>query len=243
MDAQPQVESTDNNQSGSVATTTWPGAFGIYKKSRAAVQLNIGTLLLLALIYLGVSVIFGSIGDHRTGSMSSNLGSLASPLISVLLSTAAVLVLLAGVRGTKISLGQVLKQSLPLYFKTLALTVLTSIISIVSLLLLIVPFFFIVPRLELAMYFLVDKNLGPIEALKASWQATRGNVGKVWGIYGATIAMALIIIVLIGAYFLLMYSAAFAVLYVFLTETQADGSAAAVPAARQETVTTESPTA
>jgi hypothetical protein len=66
--------------------------------------------------------------------------------------------------------------------------------------------------------------MSPIEAIKASWDATEGHVGKVYGILGVNILILLPIITLIGVlatvYFGFMYYAATAVLYVFLTKNQ-----------------------
>jgi hypothetical protein len=117
----------------------------------------------------------------------------------------------------------------------IGLTILITLSLIVSFLLLVIPFFFVLPRLTLAEYFLVDKNMGVIEAYKASWNATKGHSLKVWGIYGAGILMALLCVTVIGIpvafYLLIMYSAAFAVLYEFLNRSPATQPAtAAAPA-------------
>lgn len=93
------------------------------------------------------------------------------------------------------------------------------LIIVASAALFIIPVFFIAPRLVLAQYFIVDKNMGPVESIRASWNATKGNVGKVYGIFGATLVMSLLMLTIIGIpfalYFLLMYSAAYPLLYVW----------------------------
>jgi uncharacterized membrane protein len=117
----------------------------------------------------------------------------------------------------------------------IGLFILIALSIVASAVLFIIPVFFVLPRLALAYYFLIDKHMGVIEAYKASWHATKGNAGKVWGIIGATILMALLMITIIGIpfsiYFLIMYSAVFAVLYEFLGKTQPTAPAAPAPAA------------
>ena len=215
-------EDTTTLTAGETVPSSWPGAFGIFKYSRKAVQTNAWPIVGIALLYILTSAIFSNLGPAsdpgRYGSSTTHPGSLITYLVSVLLSTAFALVLIAGVRGTKLSMGEALKKSVPLYFKALGLAILTILIATASFLLLVIPFFIIMPRLELAQYFLVDKNLGPIQALQASWKATKGNVLIVWGIWGATLVMALLILLLIGLYFVIMYMAAIAVLYVYLAD-------------------------
>jgi len=202
---------------------TWPGAFGVYKYSKQAVKLNIGTLILIWVINFAVSIILEAV--------LKNVGQAIVLVLSSLLTAAYTLTYLAGIRGERRSVGEALSAAMPLWLKMIALNLLVGISVALSLLLLIIPFFFVLPRLSLATYFLVDKNMGVLEAYKASWAATKGNVGKVWGIIGATIAMVLLMITIIGIpfaiYFLIMYSAAMAVLYVFLGKAQPAGAPAA----------------
>ena len=142
--------------------------------------------------------------------------------MTVYLTAAWTMVYLAGVKKRKLSVQDSLKQSGPLFLKFIGLTILTTLTIILSFLLLIIPFFFVAPRVVLAQYYLLDKNMGIIEAYKASWYSTKGHVGKVYGIMGAGAAMALLFITIIGIpfaiYFLVMYQAAIAVLYGYILE-------------------------
>jgi uncharacterized membrane protein len=93
-----------------------------------------------------------------------------------------------------------------------------------SVALFVIPAFFIIPRVYLSIYFVIDKEMGPIEAVKSSWEATRGHVGKIYGILGVNILIILPIITLIGiiatVYFGFMYFAASAVLYNYITTSK-----------------------
>jgi hypothetical protein len=150
--------------------------------------------------------------------------SLLVQLLGLLLSIAATYTFLHSVRGKKVKVGEALNiAAQPLLFlKMLAVNILLVIILVLSLLALIVPFFFVLPRVYLAPYFLIDKGLNPLEAIKMSWNETKGHATKVWAILAATIAMALLMLTIIGIpfaiYFLFMYSAASAVTYFFILE-------------------------
>lgn len=213
MDSDTVTSAPTNTQqnSGPAVPQAWPGAFGAYKYSRDAVKFNLGTIIGLILASLAISLLLGG----RSNAAKNGL-SLVADLINVWFSAALVVTFLAGVRSTKIGFGDALKRGGNLYLKYLGLSIATALVLFVSFILLIVPFFFVLPRVALAGYFVADKNMGPIEALKASWAQTKGHSSKVWGIIGATIAMAILIVVLVGIYFLVMYSAAYALLYVYL---------------------------
>jgi uncharacterized membrane protein len=130
---------------------------------------------------------------------------------------------LASARHLKIAVEEALRDAVPFILKYFLLFVLTTLLAGLSLLLLIIPFFFVMPRLVLAPYFMVDKKLGPIEALKASWAASKGNVGKIWGIFGVALLFGALILVLVGIYLSFMYAAIFAVFYLYITR-QKQGS-------------------
>jgi hypothetical protein len=204
----------------------WPGAFGIYKFSKAAMKINLGSI---ALIWL-LSVLIGGFLDWKLKDFSS----LSSLIIGGLTAPALSLAYLAGVRKQKLSFGQTIDKAVPFWLKAILLNILVTLATILSLLLLIIPFFFVAPRLALVNFFLVDKDLGPVEAFKASWNATKGNVSKVYAIFGANIAMGLLVITIIGIpfaiYFLIMYAAANAVLYEMIQKSQPAQVAQPAPA-------------
>lgn len=199
---------------------TWPGAWHIYKYSKQAVKRNWGILLVLfiadSLVSLITHVILGKV---------PGLALLVNYLVSFIIQIVTIVILIACVRGRKISFGEALKSVKPiLYLRYFCNILLLAFVLFGALLLLIVPFFIVLPRLLLTPYFLVDKNMGPLEAIRASWASSKGNVGKLWGIIGATLAMTLLVITIIGIpfalYFIFMYSAAYAVLYEYITQSE-----------------------
>ncbi len=61
------------------------------------------------------------------------------------------------------------------FFPMLVVHVLSTIATIVGLVLLIVPGIIIGTALSLSMSLLMDKNMGPIDAMKESWRVTKGR--------------------------------------------------------------------
>ena len=231
--ANANMPATSNSTAPQGLPTTWPGAFGIYRYSRDAIRRNIGLIIGLTVAYIAVELVIGLL---KIGFV----GTLLNAVIGALYSVALVRALVGAVRGQKLSAKQAFGDDFAVMaLKMFGLELVVGLTLLVSLALLIVPFFFVYPRLLLAQYYLVDKNMGISEAFKASWDATKGNVGKAWGIVGASILMALLMITIIGIpfaiYFLIMYSAAFAILYVFLEKHQpaVEQPAATQPVAQQ----------
>jgi hypothetical protein len=202
---------------------SWPGAFGVYKHSKAAVMTNLGTLILLYVISFGSSIILPLL--LRTP------GQIIEYIISIFIGVATYAVMLAGVRGKKLSLGESFKKAsdIMLLLKFFVLVLVMGLALGFSLVLFVVPFILLLPRVILAPWYMIDKNLGVGESLNASWENSRGHFGKVWGIVGATWVLFLPFLTIIGIpfaiYFLLMYSAAIVVLYEYI-----NGGKASIPA-------------
>lgn len=208
--------STPGASTADTVPATWPGAFGAFKYSRNAMRPILWPYVGLVLLSLVASGAFAQLDSERN-PIAYGVGYVINIVLSIILSVAMTLLVLNGLRGTKMSLTESLQQSTPYMLRYFALNLVIGVIVIASLLALVIPFFFVMPRLVLAEYFLLDKNMGVTDALKASWDQTKGHSGKVWGIIGAMIVMALLIFVLVGIALLVLYSAAFGVLYMYIT--------------------------
>lgn len=196
----------------------WPGAFGIYKRSKEAVMVNIEAFLGLIAVYILLSIAIGILLPILGVEKDGILRNIVDLLVSSAFTVAFVKVIMAGIRNQKMEFGVALKSGFSLLtLKMVGLTVVTVLIAIGSFLLLIVPFFFIVPRIALSYYFLVDKNMGILDSVTASWNVTKGSIGKVWGITGVSILFAVAILILVGIYLSIMYAAAYGLLYAYLT--------------------------
>jgi uncharacterized membrane protein len=66
---------------------------------------------------------------------------------------------------------------------------LTGLIVLGGFILLIIPGIYFALRLKFAVYLVIDKNLGPVEAIKKSWKITKGNV---WNLFFFGILLGLI---------------------------------------------------
>ncbi len=197
--------------------TTWPGAFGAYQYSKSAVTTNLSTYLSVFVLTFFATILLSSIGGMDTHSGSYGLAQVLSMLASVYLSGAMIFVLIKGVDRKKIVFSDIFAKVTRYFLPLLVVYILMYAILVASLILLIIPFFIVLPRLTLAPYFVVAENMDPVEAIKASWNKTRGHSGKVWGIIGATIAYTLLMLTIVGipfsVYFLFMYGGAYAVLF------------------------------
>lgn len=200
----------------------WPGAWKLYKYAKQAVLRNWQVILWLTLLSAVLSIfIDGLFGDKENQFFPSLLAQLVAYAASLILT----IVYFVSVRGRKISFSDAVKQFDPLtYVKYIGATIVAGVLSGLSLLLLIVPFFFVFPRLMMAPYLAVDKKLNPIDATTESWNMTKGYLGAVWGIIGATLAMTLLILTIIGIpfaiYFLFMYQVAMVILYEYLLKNK-----------------------
>lgn len=205
---------------------TWPGAFGIYKYSKQAVLRNWQTLLVLAII----SALLSSVPYSVHGGVHTLL-MIVTNILALMISISAIKTGLQSIRGERVSLETALHYSFDasLLVNYFVSSLVVGLLLFASFLLFIVPFFFVLPRVMLAPYYLIDKNMGPIEAIRASWDASKGHSGKLWGIIGATIAMALLFLTIIGIpfalYFLFMYSVAQAIAYLFVAKQHDSGAA------------------
>lgn len=206
---------------------SWPGAWGLYKYSKQIVLRNWGVLLTLFVF----NILLGSIGRSFNTDVT-----LLLDIVSVGISVATFKVYISNIQGRTLTLGNALASIKPMLVVKLIVNYIFLAISLaVAFILLIVPGVLLLPRIILAPYLVVTRELGPLKAIQASWDITKDNTGKVWGVIGATIAMALLMITIIGIpfalYFLFMYGAAFIILSEFLFKQQpaADVTAPVAP--------------
>jgi hypothetical protein len=199
----------------------WPGAFGIYKYSKHTVAQNLNTILVILLISLGINIFGSVLGGNDMNSLQYIISSLIVSLLSVVISIALIVVYIAGLKNEKVSISEALQGISTYIVNYIVASILIGIASLVSFILFVIPAFFVIPRLVFAPYLVIDKKMDALDAVKASWDMSKGHVAKIYGITGATIAMALLSLTIIGIpfsiYFLIMYSAALAVLYGYIS--------------------------
>jgi hypothetical protein len=196
------------NQGGAVMSE-WPGAFGIYKISKNLIMKNVW--LIIFLIILGF---IASIIEREIGLVVNIVGL----FVSIIISGALIYVTLESVKGNKAGFDAAFSKAFSKTLSLIGANLLIYLIAIISLILLIIPFFFIYPRISFAPYYIIDKDLSAINAIKASWNDSKGNLGKIYGIVLVNLLFALACIVLVGFYFLIVYYLAITILYMYITK-------------------------
>ena len=215
------MEQNNNNTESTSVEGNWPGAWGVYKYSRNAIRKSLSTYLLVVLGSYGIFYIIGLIAQLIFGKYYGLAVYYLVALAVVFCVTIALMkIYISGVRGKRVELEEATKYIPSFWLRMCLLQLLVWVTVIGGYLLLIVPGIIFQLRLSLATYYLVDKNMSVMEAYKASWEATKGNLGKIWGLVGVKVIFAILCIIIIGIYFNIMYSTAFAELYEYLEKNK-----------------------
>lgn len=206
-----------------ISDEEWPGAFNIFSDSARAMKVNGWYILGLLIIGATLSAIFTSL-FHTTDGDPNFIATLLTIFSNTIIGLMVVFLTFAGVNSTKIDVSEAFEAIKELIVPGLILSALTWLIYAASIIALIVPFFFIMPRLILSLYIMVDQKKDAIESIKESWSLTRGQYGKVYGIIGVCLLLVIcclpIITIPFALYFMFMYSASFALLYIYLKNNQ-----------------------
>lgn len=207
--------------------TIWPGALGTYKYSRRAIWLNIWPIVILYFAYLVINLL------QYAPNWGDALAILSIPL-AVIVYLALIIVEIDGAKGKTLEVEDAVKRSFRYFLNGIGLYFYTLLILLLSLIALVIPFFFVLPRVFLAPYYMIDRDLNFVDAISVCWKESRGHSFKVWGILLATaiisIALAITIIgIPFAIYFVVMYSAAPAVLYLYIDAQPKQTASPAAP--------------
>jgi uncharacterized membrane protein len=157
------------------------------------VKKNFGFLTGMTLLGVIVLAVFSWLGE---GSGKQTCGPsllftlvnqfFVSPLISLGFLNIALLV----INGKKPGVADLFNRY-SLIWKYIVISILTSILCIIGLILLIIPGIYIGLRLMFATNLIVDKNLGPVVAMKKSWAITEGSAWQLFlfGLMGAGVCI------------------------------------------------------
>jgi putative flippase GtrA len=177
-----------------------PSAFDLFTPSVEIIKKYLVAFLILLGVPIILSVISNGPNTFKSIAMTTQthtgLVGLAplSGLIGLIFAPAVIVLQLKAARNQTITWQEALKEGLHQFWRFLGLAILSAIILSVALLLLIVPFFIVLPRIILAPYYLIDKKLGPVEALKASAADYKAHQGT-WGIIGVSFLIGLVTII------------------------------------------------
>lgn len=197
----------------STAPAEWPGAFGVYKNAKTATVKNGWAI---AGILLSSLIISAALRSAAENSAYSWVVMLVAYLISFWLQFSLTALYLAGTKDETLKAEAALRKGIGRYVDGFIAALLTALAVGVSFLLFIVPALFVIPRLALVLYFVFDKDMSGVDAVKASWTATKGHSLKIWGVIAVTLVYALLCIILIGIYLSFMYQTAMAILYRYI---------------------------
>jgi uncharacterized membrane protein len=150
-------------------------------------------MVILAVANIAVGIISGAADSATGGSFEEPtiLGNLVSYLLGVLISMGMTAFFLAAHDNTHAVDFTTLWHPSP-YWKFFATSVLASLAVGIGLLLLIVPGLIAMVLFMFSTFLVIDRGLGPIEALKVSMEMTRGNR---WPLFGFILLCMLIIFV------------------------------------------------
>lgn len=171
------------------ATGGWQGAFNALGAVFEQIKKNPQPAYLFVGVYTALAVLSfladgGSTSFNETGSSYESLAALifllALPVYSLALADKKV-----------ISIGEFMRFDLGRYLTLVAVMLLTVVILVVAAIPLLIPLIWVIPWFALAGYAAVDKKLGPVEALKESKRLAQNHKGKVWGIIGSMILLAI----------------------------------------------------
>ncbi len=204
-----QVKSTPNE----LIPKTWPGGFKLYEYSRKTIKFNLRLLVTGFVVYFALDTLQGSVFDD-------GLSSLLSWVLGTVLTVFMIKIFIAGTKGKTIAFADTYSKDIVLYARIFVASFLQLVGIALSILLLVVPVIYVLPRLAFVTYYIIDKDMAVADALKASW-ASGGTVMRyVWEIVGVSLLIALLFLTIVGIpfaiYFFVMYSAATAILYQML---------------------------
>ncbi len=149
---------------------------------------NLKFLIILYVIVILVSGFFSSLRVTTGDSIgASGIFGLLQFIVNLVIGMGIINI------GLKLVDGKKAKYKDLFYYKPILNYFLASIaqgfIFVIGFLLLIIPGIIFAVRLQYVNYLIVDKNLGPIEAIKKSWHITRGNT---WNLFFFGILLGLI---------------------------------------------------
>jgi uncharacterized membrane protein len=141
-------------------------------------------LFCTGLVTFIVSAVLNSASDGD--SPVAILSSLVSIMFGVFINVGLVKIILKMLDGGKPIVHTFFEITPSQFFRYFGYSIVYGICIVVGLILLIVPGIIAIIRLQPGYYLVVDKGMGPIEALKASWNMTKGET---WNLFLFTLVV------------------------------------------------------
>jgi uncharacterized membrane protein len=167
----------------------------VFKSAWGETLKNWKFLVLATLAYFGLAALFGSASNGR-GFLSfifSVCGSIVRVVFTIGMIRAALLII-SGITPS----ADVFKTDWKTFWRFVWAGIITAFFTIIGLVLLIIPGIIVALRLNLTMYFLLDKKMSAWDSVKESWKTTKGHVSKLFLLVLAFIGVMIISIIPIG---------------------------------------------
>jgi len=183
-------------------------SFELFPKSYQVVKKNIGTLLVLGLLlvlmlllFISPMIILSFVASSSTATAQSSvsifnvisiiIGIFVVLLGSIFLGVTYQAALLQMAQGKKITVRSAWDQAKPKVVDVFLATVLSGLLVVGGLILFIVPGLIMFRRYYLVSFFVLDKDLKPLEAMRQSAAASKKVSGYIWGILGVSFLLQL----------------------------------------------------
>lgn len=205
--APPQVSNANQNASEIQPQGNYPLDFGqCIRTAWECTNSNLGKLFLFGLIYMviiiawellnaAIGTLFGipfmDEGVTQEQLIVSAIGDIIGEIISIFLGLGGTIFGLNLLKGKEANVGQIFTGGRFL-LRQIGASIIYAIIVILGIILLVIPGIYLAIRLGQFQNALVEKDLGPIEALKASWQITEGNVINYLALFIISIGIVLL---------------------------------------------------
>ena len=140
---------------------------------------NFRFLLLVFAIVVGVSLLPRIINLLEVPIFLSILVGIVFFVVNSILSLGVIAIVLKFVKNEKPTIQDLVSKK-HLFSKYIFSNILVSILTIIGFLFFIIPGIVLAVRMQFYVYFIVEEEVGPIDAIKKSWDLTKGSF---WNIF------------------------------------------------------------
>lgn len=140
---------------------------------------NFRFLLLVFAIVVGVSLLPRIINLLEVPIFLSILVGIVFFVVNSILSLGVIAIVLKFVKNEKPTIQDLVSKK-HLFSKYIFSNILVSILTIIGFLFFIIPGIVLAVRMQFYVYFIVEEEVGPIDAIKKSWNLTKGSF---WNIF------------------------------------------------------------
>ena len=189
----PNVPPQASTQASQVSSQSKSAPVHFFSKSEAIkfgfnfFKANVSVFIKLAAVVIVVNVVLSIVSNLLKGNPLSFVWMLVSIALYVVIQVGFTKIFLDFYDGKPLSLSY-LYSLYPLALKYLGASILYGLIVTTGFILLIIPGIILAIRLQFYMYLVVDRGLGPINAIKGSWNITRG-VGLSLFVFGILLGL------------------------------------------------------